>query len=249
MPFHDVMIAYADIILTTQHHKQISPGVFIALFVGFIIIGAIFSYIREKKRREALQLIAGRLGLSFSRDKDRSLAGRYGFLNKLDRGRNRYAYNVMQGTATDGSPVCLFDYHYETKSRDSKGRTKTNHYYFSVFALTLPQEFPELIIEPEGFFAKIAQALGFDDIDFESVEFSKRYKVKSPDKKFAYDVCNAQMIDYLLRQENLAIELESNVLAMIFRGRMKPDNVEPNYQRLQKIRSLMPNYLFTGQPA
>ena len=69
--------------------------------------------------------------------------------------------------------------------------------------------------------------------------------MKSPDKKFAYDVCNAQMIDYLLGQQNLAIELESNVLAMVFSGRMKPDNVEPNYQRLQKIRSLMPNYPFT----
>ena len=69
--------------------------------------------------------------------------------------------------------------------------------------------------------------------------------MKSPDKKFAYDVCNAQMIDYLLKQEKLAIELESNVLAMVFNGRMKPDNVKFNYDRLQRIRSLMPNYLFS----
>ena len=109
----------------------------------------------------------------------------------------------------------------------------------------MKKQFPELIIEPEGFFSKIAQAIGFDDIDFESLEFSKRYKVKSPDKKFAYDVCNAQMIDYLLQQENLAIELESNVLAMVFSGIMKPENVKFNYDRLHKIRSLIPQYLFT----
>lgn len=216
---------------------------FVLVFVA-IIAFAIISHIQEKKRREALRQIATQLGFRFSPSKNRSLASRFGFLEKLERGRNRYAYNIMEGTATDGSPACLFDYHYETKSRDSKGRTKTHHHYYSVFTLMLPQPFPELIIEPEGFFAKIAQALGFDDIDFESVEFSKRYKVKSPDKKFAYDVCNAQMIDYLLRQRNLAIEIESNVLAMTYNGRMKVDNVIPNYERLQQIRGLMPNYLF-----
>ena len=214
------------------------------LFAIAIIALGIFGYMQEKKRGEALALIARQLGLSFSPHKDRSLASQYGFLDRLRAGSNRYCYNVMRGVGKKGEHVCLFDYHYETKSRDSEGRTKTNHHYYSVYTLIMPKSFPELIIEPEGFFAKIAQAFGFDDIDFESHEFSRRYKVKSPDKKFAYDVCNAQMIDYLLNQEKLAIELEGNTLAMTFGGRMKPENVAYNYDRLHKIRSLMPDYLF-----
>ena len=219
------------------------------LFVILAIVLGIFGYVQEKKRREALQSIAGQLGLSFNSARDRSIASTYNFLNKLRSGENRYAYNVMRGTAPEGYPVVLFDYHYETTSTDSDGDRQTTHHYLSVFTLTMRKQFPELIIEPEGFFSKIAQAFGFDDIDFESVAFSKRYKVKSPDKKFAYDVCNSQMIDYLMNQENLAIELESNVLAMVFGGRMKPDNLKFNYERLQKIRSLMPNYLFTDHSA
>ena len=226
------------------HRAEGIPFLFILFAIAFVAI-AIIGHIQEKKRREALQRVAGQIGFSFSRDKNRALASRYGFLEKLDRGRNRYAYNVMHGSTDDGSPACLFDYHYETRSTDSKGRTKTHHHYCSVYTLELPESFTELIIEPEGFFAKIAQAFGFDDIDFESVEFSKRYKVKARNKKFAYDVCNAQMIDYLLNQDNLAIEIESNVLAMVFDGRMRPNNVKFNYDRLQKIRSLMPGYLFS----
>jgi hypothetical protein len=119
------------------------------------------------------------------------------------------------------------------------------HHYFSIFTLALPERFPELTIEREGFFSKIGQALGFDDIDFESLEFSKRYKVKSADKKFAYDFCNAQMIDYLLRQEDLIIEVDGNTLALTFKGKLSIEAIRPNLDRLTKIRSLMPNFLFT----
>jgi hypothetical protein len=39
---------------------------------------------------------------------------------------------------------------------------------------------------------------GYGDIKFESAEFSKTFCLRTPDKKFAYDACNAKMIEYLL---------------------------------------------------
>lgn len=221
------------------------PAPIIILVILLVIGLAIFSYLQEKKRREALQAIALQLGFSFSPDKDHSFADQYGFLNHMDDGSNRYACNIMQGTANDGSSCSIFDYHYETHSTDSKGRRTTHHHYFSIFTLILPKSFPELEIKPEGLFSKLGQALGFDDIDFESMEFSKRYQVKSDDKKFAYDFCNAQMIDCLLRQQDLIIEVESNVLAITFEGRLALDAIIPGYERLLLIRSLMPQYLFS----
>ena len=86
--------------------------------------------------------------------------------------------------------------------------------------------------------------MGFDDIDFESLEFSKRYKVKSHNKKFAYDFCNAQMIDYLLGQQDLIIEVDGNTLALTFKGKLAIEAIRPNLARLLRIRSLMPQYLF-----
>jgi hypothetical protein len=218
----------------------------ILLFIGGAILIGVFAYLghlQAKKRREAFELLAQRWGFRFYPDKDYGFANRYGFLDHMDDGHKRYAYNRLSGEV-DGNGVNIFDYHYETYSRDSKGRRSTSHHYFSIFTMELPRRFPELNIEREGFFSKIGQALGFDDIDFESMEFSKRYQVKSQDKKFAYDFCNAQMIDYLLRQRDLIIEVDGNTLALTFKGKLAIEQIRPNFDRLQQFRSLMPNYIF-----
>ena len=213
---------------------------FVVLVIALIVIGQI----QAKKRREAFQLLAQELGFHYRQGRDRGVAERFHFLQHLDDGSNRYAENVLCGDL-DGQQAYVFDYHYETYSRDSKGHRETNHHWFSVFTLELPERFPELIIKPEGLFSKLGQMLGFDDIDFESHEFSKRYCVKSPDKKFAYDFCNAQMIEFLLAQQNLIIEVDRNILSLTFRGRLAIEQIRPNITRMQRIRSLMPKYLFT----
>ena len=103
---------------------------------------------------------------------------------------------------------------------------------------------PELTIGPEGFFSKIAQAVGYDDIDFESHEFSRKFCVRCRDKKFTYDVCNSQMIEFLLANTDLTMEMERDSLAISFHRRLRPEQIESNLQRLIRVRSLMPNYLF-----
>ncbi len=212
--------------------------------VALIVVGAILGHLAAKRRREAMFALAHRLGLHFDPGKSRDLARRLEFLDKLRQGSNRYAFNVLSGRYQDHD-VTAFDYHYETHSTDSKGRRQTHHHYFSFFVVRLPASFPELKIGAEGFFSKIAQAVGYDDIDFESHEFSRTFCVRSKDKKFAYDVCNAQMIEYLLANPDLTIEIELDSVAISFDRRLKPEQIEPNLQRLIRVRSLLPDYLFT----
>jgi hypothetical protein len=219
------------------------PVVVIVGIVALIIVGAIMGHVAAKKRREAMFALAARLGLRFDPGKNHDLARRFQFLDKLRQGSNRYAFNVLSGRYQD-QDVTIFDYHYETHSTDSKGHQQTHHFYFSFFLLHLSASFPELKIGPEGFFSKIAQAIGYDDIDFESHEFSRRFCVRSKDKKFAYDVCNARMIEYLLANPDLTIEIELDSLAISFNRRLKPEQIEPNLQRLIRVRSLLPEYLF-----
>lgn len=211
--------------------------------VALIVVVAILGHLAAKKRREAMFALASRLGLHFDPGKSRDLPRRFQFLDKLRQGSNRYAFNVLSGRY-QGHDVTAFDYHYETHSTDSKGRRQTHHHYFSFFVLRLAASFPELKIGAEGFFSKIAQAFGYDDIDFESHEFSRKFCVRSKDKKFAYDVCNAQMIEYLLANPDLTIEIELDSLAISFDRRLKPEQIEPHLQRLIRVRSLLPDYLF-----
>ena len=70
--------------------------------------------------------------------------------------------------------------------------------------------------------------------------------MRSPDKKFAYDVCNARMMEYLLANRDLSIELENEVIALAFNTRLAPEQIEFNLQRLVEIRARLPEYLFTN---
>ena len=216
----------------------------IAGFIALIVVFAIFGQIAAKKRREAMLSMAARLGLRFDPGKDRDIARQYRFLDKLRVGDNRYAFNILSGKY-QSHDVMAFDYHYETHSTDSKGHRQTHHHYFSFFILHMAVSFPELVIAREGFFSKVAQAFGYDDIDFESHEFSRKFCVRSGDKKFAYDVCNARMIEYLLANDDLMIEIESQALAVSFNSRLSPEQIERNLIRLIAVRSLMPDYLFS----
>jgi hypothetical protein len=230
----------ADRIGETQHVEPL----FILGVIALIIVAALLSYLSAQKRRQAMMALAARLGLRFDPGKNRSLAERYSFLNKLRAGANRYALNTLTG-GYQGHEVAAFDYHYETHSTDAKGHRQTHHHYFSVFLLHLPGSFPELVIGREGFFSKVAQALGYDDIDFESHEFSRRFCVRSKDKKFAYDVCNARMIEYLLANDDLTIEIDSDTLALTFPSRLDPERIELNLGRLVALRARLPDYLFS----
>ncbi len=221
--------------------------IFIFILFALLVIGlAIYSVIAARKRREELFQLASRLGLDFSPGNDYGLADRFGFLDKLAQGSNRYAFNVLSG-AYRQNQVLVFDYHYETHSTDSKGHTQTHHHYFSFFILLLPMSFPELKITREGILSKIAQALGYEDIDFESAEFSRIFCVRSKDRKFAYDVCNAQMMEYLLANRDLSLEIEGPALAIAFDKRLSATEIEADLNRLLEIRLRLPDYLFTKE--
>lgn len=222
------------------------PEILIFVLVAALIIAAVIAgSVAARKRREAFAAIAARLGLRFDPDEDRVLPRQFPFLDRLQKGSARYAFNRLSGHY-GGHEILVFDYHYETHSTDSKGHTQTHHHYFSFFMLFLPRTFPELTLVREGWGSKLAQAFGYDDIDFESAEFSRRFCVRSRDKRFAYDVCHPRMIEYLLANRDLSIEIEGNVLAIGFDTRLAPEAIEPNLERLRTLREHFPAYLFTS---
>jgi len=221
-----------------------SSGVILILIAGVVIFLVIMGVgiWMEKKRQEAFQALADELGLTYAPDRDYSIAERYFFLNQLDNGDNRYAQHVFRGLY-DGLPVMAFEYHYETSTRNSKGGRTVHHHYLSVFLTKVPGPVPELTIRPEGLFSKVAQALGYDDIDFESAEFSRKYCVRSRDKRFAYDVCHPAAIEFLLRYPYVEFEIEGNEMALVKEYGLQKLEVLGNLALLTRFRHLWPDYL------
>jgi Protein of unknown function (DUF3137) len=213
---------------------------FFGAFAVIVLVGSIFASIAARKRREGLFELAQRLNLDFDAGRDSEIASRFNFLKQLAQGDSRYASNVISGNYRQNK-ILAFDYHYSTGS----GKNRQEH-NLSFFILILQGSLlPQITIRPEGFFDRVAETFGLQDIKFESAEFSKAFCVRSPDKKFAYDVCNAKMMEYLLANRQLHIEIENEVIALVFNTRIAVEQFEFDLQRLIEIRSRLPEYLFT----
>ncbi|MEX2171972.1 MAG: hypothetical protein WD851_21810 [Pirellulales bacterium] len=196
--------------------------IFIFIIVAVLIaFGIYWSYQQQLRRREELTALAGQLEWSFDPDHDSSHDEQYAQFSVFQQGHSRYAFNTLRGTLNVGDaawPAQMGDYHYQITSSNGK-TTSTHTYIFSYLILDLPYgSTPSLIIRREGVFDKLAGALGFDDIDFESDEFSRRFHVKGGDKRFAYDVIHPRMMEFLLEDPPPSIEIENGACCVHDRG-------------------------------
>lgn len=192
------------------------PILIMVAVLALAIVGGYYAWLSAKKRREALAALAARLGWTFDPSRDTHHDDEYAHFEIFRRGHSRQAYNTLQGTVEiEGHPfpAKMGDFLYKVTS--SNGKTTTTHTYrFSYLILHLPWAVPDLLIRREGIFDKLAGVIGFDDIDFESSEFSRRFLVKSPDKRFAYDVIEPRMMEFLLGASPPALDIENSRLCV-----------------------------------
>ena len=163
-------------------------GGFAALVVGLIIWGIV----RARQEREALAALAAELGVRFYAEDPWDLPERYGQFDLFDSGHSKRATNVLAGDV-DGRSMIAFDYSYKTGS----GKDEST-YSYQALLLGLPILAPHLVLRHESFLDKMAAWVGYENIKFESTEFSRKYYVKCDVPKFAYDIFHARLIEYLL---------------------------------------------------
>ncbi|MDX6766365.1 MAG: hypothetical protein SFU85_06205 [Candidatus Methylacidiphilales bacterium] len=214
-------------------------GGLVLVFISVVLVG----WHLEKKRREAFRAFATAAGWTYQPEKDPAAARSYAFLRHFSQGDNRYLHHRFRGEFS-GRAFDLFEYHYQVTSGAGKNR-RTTHYHFRAAVSPLPRAFPELVISPENFLDRVAAVFGFDDIDFESAEFSRTFKVKSPDRKFAYDVIHPLMMEWLMRRTGTTVEIEGNHLAVIDKGTLDIPHIEPLLAFMAGIHERLPGYLLT----
>jgi hypothetical protein len=216
--------------------------VFLAIGFGVAVVVSVLRRGREGAgRARDLRALSRRLSFdTFVAIPEDTFASGWGFLDPLNQGADRRAWNLARGTYHDQS-LFVFDYQFTTGS----GKSREIH-YSTILMLICKEAFPRLTIRPETLREKIAATVGIEsDIKFESAEFSRKFCVRSPDKKFAYDVCHPRMMEYLLANPRLHLEIQGPALMLSFEPRLPVDQVEASLQRLIAIRSLLPEYLFS----
>lgn len=219
----------------------------VLVVVGLIGVAAYYAHKAEQERIAALRLIAAEHGWSFDPGSDTRHDDVYGCFGIFTQGHSRRAYNTISGThEINGSPhpIKMGDYLYKVTSSNGKTTTTTT-YRLSYLIIHLPYVgVPDLMIRAENFFDKIGAAIGFDDIDFESAEFSRKFLVKSNDKRFAYDVVTPRMMEFLMASPKRSIDQQRGMIC-ITDGvrRWKPEEFLPELGWVSEFLDQWPDHV------
>jgi hypothetical protein len=195
------------------------PFLILFAFIAGVIAIVVGSYLAKKKRREEFALVATQLGMTYYPEDP------FGLLSEpfalFQRGDGRGIENVIAG-AYQSIDTKAFDYWYYEESTDSNGHTNKTYYRFDGVILPIDAACSPLTIDNENVLTRLADALSFHDIEFESEDFNRAFNVKSPDKKFANDFVDARMMQWLLQYgKGTAFEIMGDRL-LSYRRKLPP---------------------------
>jgi hypothetical protein len=220
------------------------PIVIVVVGLALVIVVAVLSYQADKKRRALLQGFALSNGWAYTA-RDDSWCERF-VGTPFGEGDNRKAVNVLQGPY-QGVPMAAFEYSYETHSTDSKGNRSTTTHRFALCALQLPAPLPGLELSPESAFSRLAGHLGFGDVELESEDFNRRYRVTARDQKFAYDVLNPRTMESLLARPTLHMRLLDVDAVCWENGRLDPATLLARLSTLQLVIAGIPSFVWADR--
>jgi len=175
----------------------------VVLVVVFALVpaAAVVGVVRQYRRRARLMAWASTIGWQY-RASVPELTQRWRG-TPFGVGSSRRATEVLSGT-WQGRTATSFRYRY-TQGDDDR-RTS---YVFHVLVLGLPAFLPTLELTPEGLGDRVAKAFGGQDLEFESADFNRVWRVTSRMPKFASDVVHPRLMERLLQpgaRANLRIE-------------------------------------------
>ncbi len=161
----------------------------------------------------------------------------------FDTGDHRRARNVVSGRSGEW-PFVAFDYSYQTHSTDSQGRTTTTTHRYVVTSLQLPAYLPRLQVTPENLFTRFGNALGLDDIELESEDFNRRFRVHAADRKFASDVLSPRTMEFLLTRPGLSFRIEGADILAWDDGELRPAVAVNTTGVLKRIVTGIPSFVW-----
>jgi hypothetical protein len=214
----------------------------VAAILAVVVGVALVSRHLDRKRRRELATMARQLGLSFS-EADTQGCGALPFV-LLRKGDGRGTENVMWGD-WHGMAVQEFDHWYYEESTDSKGRRTKTYFRFSCAVVEIEAACSALTIDREGFFTRVADAIGLDDITFELEGFNEAFNVKSKDRRFASDFLDQRMMRFLLGTDRAFRFEAAGRWLLCFGKRRRPTELIPLLGTLKGFREHVPPVVFS----
>ncbi len=156
-------------------------------------------------------------------------------------GWSRTVSDVLVGTWA-GRPALSFTYAYTTAAGDDEAL-----YTWHVLALPLPASLPRLELQPDSAAVRVARnAAGHRDIDFESDDFNRAWRVESASPVFAHDVIHPRLMQLLMRPDVLGSRLMitgTDIVSWAV-GPTDPDRIAGRLALLSDVIDSVPRYVW-----
>ena len=156
-------------------------------------------------------------------------------------GSNRRALHVLAGVHR-GRHMIAFEYYYTTSNGDSQ---TTHQCLVAAIPTPSPRPYLELTLESAG--TKLLELVGVRDLQLESEEFNRVFRIRTGDDRFAYDVLHPRMMEWLLsdqRSRTVPFRFEGNALLCWSGGEMNPGYVIWMADYLADVADRVPEYVW-----
>lgn len=205
------------------------------LLVPVVVVGGFWFQYRRTKRIKAWATASGWTYVGT----DPTLVDRWRG-EPFGIGHSRHASEVMVGR-WGGRPAISFVYSYRTGS----GKNETT-YTFHVLALPLPAFLPTLELTPEDLGTRLARAFGGQDIQFESDDFNRAWRVECRDLKFAHDIVHPRLMERLLRPDARGAHLRVGGTDIVTwaTGSTSTDRIAPRLSLMTAVVESVPRYVW-----
>jgi hypothetical protein len=195
---------------------------FFVVAITLVIVGAVVSAAKEKKRTETLASVAGQLGLTFFPEGNPGLVEELAALDLFSRGRSRKTANLIHGAA-DETTVAIVDYRYTTGSGKHSHTWRQTVVCFHSQKLALPF----FALRPARLFDRLGGLFGKQDINFEShPRFSQTFRLRGQPEEHVRRHFTPAVLEFFEARPDVSVE--GNAYRMVYYRagrRPKPEDV------------------------
>ncbi len=209
---------------------------FFLLMVAVVVGGIVWGIYAGRKKRERLAAFAASIGWTYQASAPQ-LVGRWRG-QPFNIGSSKQASHLLTGDYR-GRTAATFEYQYTTGS--GKNRSTT---VLTITMLALPTFLPDLEITNEGLGAKLAKVFGGQDIQFESEEFNRRWRVEAAMRKTAHDIVHPRFMEFMVAGPSDPLRFEGTDVWTWHLGAIGTDPLYARLDRLARAVDLVPRHVW-----
>lgn len=157
-----------------------------------------------RERASQMEVMAKRLEMDFSEEDEWGLMELVRDFRLFRRGGRKRVFNILRySTPLDEIKVNVFDYRFVV----STGKSARRYYQTVFFVQSKELALPEFWMKPEGFFHKVGNLLGMEDINFEEhPDFSEQYYLTGEDEELIRHTFNKDVLHYFTVEKDWSLE-------------------------------------------